>query len=41
MFLTSAWPLGISNLGNCPDDPKLLEAGNVEVARSSREIKPR
>ena len=41
LFLSSCWPLGISNLGNCPDDPKLLEAGNIEVARASREISPR
>jgi len=33
--------MGISNLGNSPDDPALLEAGNIDVARSSRELKPR
>ena len=41
IFLSSSWPLGISNLGNCPDDPRLLEAGNIEVARAAREIQPR
>ena len=26
--------MGISNLGNSPDDPALLEAGDINVARS-------
>ena len=33
--------MGISNLGNSPDDPALLEAGDINVARSSRELAPR
>ena len=33
--------MGISNLGNSPDDPALLEAGNINVARASREMKAR
>ena len=41
IFISSSWPMGISNLGNSPDDPALLEAGNIDVARSSRELKPR
>ena len=41
VFLSSCWPLGITNNGNSPDDPRLLQCGNLEIARATRELKPR